>query len=132
MSGTFPPSVEGQLKRPHEILARQNRVLFVPHDALAVIHSAGFQDGWIVAKIGVTAPNIEGTPRQQDSRHAAEPSKEHLVERFFRYKVIRQRPVLSTQLLGCGLGFFWMAFHVEFLMMLGASKRTEASSDGVV
>jgi hypothetical protein len=99
MAGALLPAVEADLERAHEILARQHRMLFIPHDALAEIQPGLLERRGVVAEVGVAAPDVERRARLHHPRGVGEPGQQHLVERFVADEVVLQRPVLGPHLL---------------------------------
>ena len=65
VAGAFLPAVEAPLVSAHEVLAGQHRMLFVPDDRLGEVQACCFQHRWIVAAVGVAAPDVERPSRLQ-------------------------------------------------------------------
>src|SRR4051794_10122675 len=98
MGGAFFPPVKRPLMSAHVILARQHGMLLVPNDGLREVESAGFEDWWVIAAIGVTAPDVEAVAREQNAGDVAEPGLKKGVELAVADEVISQWPILGPQL----------------------------------
>ena len=94
-------------------------MLLVPHDPLAEVETMLLEEGRIVAEVGIAAPHVEPSPRQQHAGDVAEPRIEQPVELFIRDEIVRQGTVFGPQLLPRRLRLAGMAGQVEPLVMRG-------------
>ena len=100
------------------VLAGQDRMLFVPNDAIA--RSTGRRlfrtraGSWRHSSI---LPRCKMHARNHHASNVPEPRTQHLVECFVRNEVVGQRTVLGPELASRGLGLLGMALDVELLMV---------------
>ena len=123
VAGAFLPAVEADLERAHEVLPGQDRVLFVPDDALAEVEAAGLERAGVVPQVGVPAPDVERSAWLQDARGVAEPVQQHLVEGLAGHEVVLEGAVLGAHLLRRAMGVCRAAMHVKALVVCEASER---------
>ena len=83
MGATDFPAIESEFKRTHEVLPREDRVHFVPDDALTEIQPAFLQSRWVIAEVGIAPENIEGPTRLQHTGDVAEPGTEQAIKFLF-------------------------------------------------
>ena len=93
------PPIDRPLVSPHEILASQNRMHFVPDDCLAEIQAMLFEERWLVAAVGIAAPNVEATAWNKHSSDVAKPSVEQTIELVIRNEIICKRSSLGSHCL---------------------------------
>src|SRR5262249_17878568 len=95
VGSAFLPPVVTNFKATKEILSCQHWMLLVPDDPLAEVQAVGLQVRWVVAQVGIAAPDVERPPRLQDPPHVPKPGVEQPVELLVGDVVVGQGAVPS-------------------------------------
>src|SRR5258707_6907671 len=80
MSRPFPPAVKTDLEAPHVVLAGQHGMQLVPDNALREIQPALLERRRVATAGRLATPCVKRTSPPQDTRHAARPCEERLLE----------------------------------------------------
>ena len=133
MRRPFPPAVEADLERAHEVFAGENGMLLVPHDALAEVQLVLLQERRVIAEVGVPAPDVESATRIQHACHVPEPGVEQHVELSSVTKSLASGRSLARIFLCVGFAFSGSTLQVELLMVLvRVGEAAVAGGDGVI